>query len=337
MGRISHKDLRSLATQYGVKFGHVNLIQDNVFKVQTSSGTWCLKQANLSETKAHYICAIQKHLTATGFRKFAPLVQDSENNSYVKLGSTIYLANVWLDGEKCDFNNLRHLEAATRTLAEFHRYSQGFVVPVGAKAKVMWNRWPQTFAWRLRDLLEFKTMVLFKPWLTEFDRKFLAHVDYFYQLGRQALCTFACYDYPGVAALAREKGFFTHRDVAARNFVILPDGEACLIDFDYSRFDLRVNDLCRLIERSLKRQRWEMERAELILDIYQEINPLTKAEFPILLGFFQFPQKFWRLVERYYGKKKEWSEKEYTRKLTKLIEQRVEKERFLREFSQRYC
>lgn len=337
MGRLDKQELRAVADEYGVKLRRIFTIQDNVYKVVSDAGVWCLKRADLGESKARYLCAIQQYLADTGFQKFASLVTTSRGTPYVKIGTGIYLANEWLEGEKCDFNLLGHLESATRTLAEFHRYSQGFVVPSGAKAKVMWNRWPQTFAWRLRDLMEFKEQVLCKRWLSEFDRKFLANVDYFYHMGQQALRTFAFYDYPRVAAMAREMGFFTHRDVAARNFVIRPDGEAYLIDFDYSRFDLRVNDLCRLIERSLKKQRWEIDRAELILDIYQEINPLTREELPILLGFFQFPQKFWRLADRYYGSKKEWPEKEFTGKINSIIQQKLEKERFIWQFAQRYC
>jgi spore coat protein I len=338
MGKLDRQELNAVADEYGVKLRRIFVIQDNVYKVVTESGeTWCLKRAEIGESKARYLCAIQLYLAVKGFQKFARLVMAKGGKPYVKRGSNIYLANNWLEGEECDFDNLSHLEGASRTLGEFHLFSQGFVAPSGAKAKVMWNRWPQTFAWRLRDLLEFKEFVFCKRRLSEFDRKFITNVDYFYYLGQQALRTFAFYDYPKVAAMSREMGFFTHRDVAARNFVIGRDGEAYLIDFDYSRYDLRVNDLCRLIERSLKKQRWEIDRAELILDIYQETNLLTKEELPIMLGFFQFPQKFWRLADRYYRCKKDWPEKEFNSKLSKLIEQKTEKERFIWEFAQRYC
>ncbi|HEX3031289.1 MAG TPA: CotS family spore coat protein [Bacillota bacterium] len=334
---IGRKELAEVGAEYGAKWRKVYPVQNNVFKVVSDRGTWCLKLADLSEAKARYLSAIQQHLAGKGFQKFARLVTTTRGEPYVKIGKNIYLVNEWIEGEQCDFNIISNLEAATRTLAEFHRYSQGFVVPPGARAKVMWNRWPQTFTMRLRELVEFKERALCKPWLTEFDRRFLANVDYFYRMGQAALRTFAFYNYPRVAAMARERGFFTHRDVAARNFVITREGDACLIDFDYSRFDLRVNDLCRLIERSLKKQRWDFDRSEIILDIYQEINPLATEELPILLGFFQFPQKFWRLVDRYYGSKKDWPEREFTAKLNKLIAQKVEKERFIWEFSQRYC
>lgn len=337
MGRLEKEELRAVGDEYGVRFRKLVNIQENVYKVISEQGVWCLKRADLGESKARYLSAIQQYLEDTGFQKFARLVTTSRKSPYVKIGTNIYLVNEWLDGEKCDFNLIGHLESATRTLAEFHRFSQGFVVPSGARAKVMWNRWPQTFSWRLRDLTEFKEQALSKRWLSEFDRKFLANVDYFYNMGQQALRTFAFYNYPKVASMAREMGFFTHRDVAARNFIIGPDGEAYLIDFDYSRFDLRINDLCRLIERSLKKQRWEIDRAELIVDVYQEVNPLTKEELPILLGFFQFPQKFWRLADRYYGSKKEWPEKEFTSKINSIIQQRIEKDRFIRQFAQRYC
>ncbi len=337
MGKLDKQELRAVVEEYGAKLRKLTVIQDNVYKVVTDKGVWCLKRADFGESKARYLCAIQWYLAEKGFPKFARLVNTSSGKPYVKRGTNIYLVNIWLDGEKCDFDNLYHLEAASRTLAEFHCFSRGFVAPSGAKAKVMWNRWPQTFAWRLRDLLEFKEQVFCKRWLTEFDRKFITNVDYFYQMGQQALRTFAFYDYPRVAAMSREMGFFTHRDVAARNFVVKGDGESYLIDFDYSRYDLRVNDLCRLIERSLKKQQWEIDRADLILEIYQEINPLTKAELPIMLGFFQFPQKFWRLSERYYRSKKNWPEKEFNDKLSKLIEQKSQKERFIWEFAQRYC
>ena len=38
-----------------------------------------------------------------------------------------------------------------------------------------------------------------------------------------------------------------------------------------------------------------------------------------MLSLFEFPQKFWRIVERYYKKKTDWREKEFISKYNDIV------------------
>jgi len=41
-----------------------------------------------------------------------------------------------------------------------------------------------------------------------------------------------------------------------------------------------------------------------IIDAYTSIEPISKEEFEILEIMLQFPQKFWRVVNRYYNSRR---------------------------------
>ncbi|MHB1167662.1 MAG: hypothetical protein ACYC0N_03880, partial [Carboxydocellales bacterium] len=62
MGRLEKKELRAVGDEYGVRFRKLVNIQENVYKVISEQGVWCLKRADLGESKARYLSAIQQYL-----------------------------------------------------------------------------------------------------------------------------------------------------------------------------------------------------------------------------------------------------------------------------------
>lgn len=106
-------------------------------------------------------------------------------------------------------------------------------------------------------------------------------------------------EYPRLEEEAKQVGSFIHYDVAARNFII-QQGEAYLIDFDYCVRDLPLVDLMRLIKRSLKYGNDAKEKLGAIINGYGGICPMSREQWEVLYALLLFPQKYWRLAQRYF-------------------------------------
>jgi len=283
-----------------------------------------------------FIYSVLKHLTDHGFHKISAPVAAKDGSPLVMLDGDAYFMTEWVSGVPCDFARNDHLGAAARTLAEFHQYAKGLQVLSGAKARSMYRKWPEVLEKRAADLKDFKNITQQKDQLTDFEKKYLATVDYFIEKGEKALETLKSSDYRQIAKDAEGQKTFTHRDVAARNFIIGEDREAYLIDFDYCRYDLRVTDVVRMVERTLRSFKWNVDKANLILDEYNKVYPLEKPQYRIMLAFFQFPQKFWRISHRYFNRKQKWQEEGYLKKLASATRKLELQEKFLLQFEQKY-
>jgi len=326
----------SIIDQWDLEVNDVSKVKA-VFRLETTEGPKCFKEVTYGEEKLLFILSAMEHLVANGFHDTVTYRPTKGGKPFVRNGNSIFFVTDWIEGKECDFDNKEHLAASCRTLARFHLAAKGLKPMPGSKVKIMWGKWPRVFTKRCRDLLIFKERARGKDKKSEFDRKFLACFQEAYTNGLKSIEILRNSNYPRLVQEAAKNLTFNHRDVAARNFVIKPDGTAGLFDFDYCRYDIRTNDLVRLIERTLKNKRWDIRVADRILNLYQEINPIHPDEFPVLLAFFRFPQKLWRVADRYYGEKKPWPEREFVNKINEIMSGAERKEKFLREFEDKYC
>ncbi len=86
----------------------------------------------------------------------------------------------------------------------------------------------------------------------------------------------------------------------------------------------------------LKRVDWNIEYAELILNSYTAINPLKGEEYRTLFAFLLFPQRFWRLSNRYYYNEVTWPSNTFNKKMEELIAEQDKYINFIEEFKKIY-
>lgn len=305
-----------------------------VFRVETNDGPKALKICDRDKAKVAFIYGVMQHLWEHGFRKISKPIATKDGDPYAEKDGVIYFLADWLEGNQCDFDNLADLRSACVTLAEFHRYSHGYKPLAEAKGRMMSNKWLSTLSERQDELKFFAEKA--RQLSTLFSEKYLRYYDYFYGRSEIAYQILADSDYPQLATEAVKQGFFTHRDVAGRNFIMV-EQDAYLIDFDYSRYDIRVTDIVRVLERALKGYNWSTDVGSMIIDSYNKENPLLKEEFIVILAFITWPQKFWRLSNRYFKCKKPWEEESYVRKFNSLIKNAKYQDHFVEWFEEKYC
>jgi hypothetical protein len=69
----------------------------------------------------------------------------------------------------------------------------------------------------------------------------------------------------------------------------------------------------------LKRYSYDVDIALEMIEDYCKIAPLQKEDFVLMLSLFEFPQRFWRIAERYYKGKTQWDEKTFLSKYNDVV------------------
>jgi CotS family spore coat protein len=132
--------------------------------------------------------------------------------------------------------------------------------------------------------------------------------------------------------LSREedKVVLCHNDLAHHNILINED-KAYFIDFDNSKVDLRVHDLCDLITKAVKNFAFDTERAASILYDYSTIDTLSSKELKVLYGLLYFPEDFYSISRDYYTRRKDWEEEVFLDRLVKKVSFKEDRKDFLEE------
>lgn len=331
---INHDLEKILYNQYQLQITGITPVKD-VWCLETTKGTYCLKELLYRKEKVKFMISALDHLVKKDFSLMAQPVYNQKNQLYTQVHQHIFILTEWVAGHQCNFGQPTDLGTAAITLAKFHQQAQGYVSPPGSRAQ--WREWPHTFLNRKNSLFKYKEQAQARAIKTNFDQLFLTHFDYYSQQAKLALNLINQGQYQQLMDQAQQNRCFTHQDVAGRNFIIAPTNTAYLIDFDMCRYDLRVIDLLRLIERTMKKCNWDFRMAELALNKYQTISPISKAEFNVLFAFLVFPQKYWRNAKRYYHHKRQLTEEKLTHKLNKIIAMRHQRHQFLQTFAWHYC
>jgi CotS family spore coat protein len=164
---------------------------------------------------------------------------------------------------------------------------------------------------------------------TEFDMLYLSNVDFYLKLSKEAMKSLDLESYKKVCSDALSEKVLCHHDFTYHNILFEDNGNSYVIDFDYCKWEMQIYDVATLLIKSLKRLNWNMNSGKLVLEAYSSINPISKHELNILKTLLVFPQRFWRLANRYYYKEAGWSEASFVKKMKEIIDEREEYMNFI--------
>ena len=96
--------------------------------------------------------------------------------------------------------------------------------------------------------------------------------------------------------------------------------------------ELPVYDVANLLRRRLRKGNWSHDEAFFVLEEYNKHRVLSKDEICVLKILLQFPQKLWRIVNKYYNSKRGRYEKTGLTKLAEIAQEREPLAEFVKWF-----
>ncbi len=330
MQGIERELARELAEKFEFDIKSVIPYRDT-FIIDTGSGKKILKRTSMSPERVDFIHGAKEHLYKNGFKNIDRYICDESGKPFMDVNGEIFLITDFIEGRECNFLLREDMVKATKALALLHKASRGYTAE---KVQSPWDetgKLPVNFTKRLEEIKKLKKAA--KKGKSLFDFIFLQHVDYYYELGEETLKELNSSGYLKLCEESRREGIICHHDYMHSN-IICSEAGLSVINFDFCCYELKIYDLSNLIRRKMRKCSWDLDEAGIIIDKYNEIEKIDDTDFLVMKLLIQFPQKFWRVTNKFYNSRRSWSEKIYIPKLQEVIDEIEPHRRFMERFDE---
>jgi CotS family spore coat protein len=304
----------------------------SAYKVETDKGTICLKRMKHGSNKAHNGNLLVNELINNNFLNTSKYICTKEGLLFVSINKFVFYVTEWINGNECDLGSITEAENCSKLLAEFHIATNKIDTKKFAIKNNLKN-WPKIFSSNLNDLERFKKVIQRKKIKSEFDLKYLSHIESFYSRGMSLIGLLNDSEYYKLSKAAMENKTICHDSFYYQN-IIKAEEKYYIIDLDSIIIDLQINDLGKFIRRLMYKTeyQWSFDKALSIINAYNSIYKLSKNEYELMIALIIFPHKFWKLGKKRYVKNKNWNEAKYLHKLNRLIKYQEPQQKFLNEY-----
>lgn len=319
---------REIAENYGMEVKNLFPYKDT-FMIVTAQGRKVIKKIPFSLDRLKFVHGAKEHLALNGFTGTDRYICTLSGNPGFIYNNCCYTLTEFSEGRESNFDNDNDVKRAAFALADLHKASRGYVAPADCKVQDDIGKLPGFFSKRLDDIRKMKKQA--RKGKSRFDQLFLQYADYFIELGEKALQELELSNYSGIAETTRREGLFCHHDYTHHN-ILMENEKVIVTNFDYCCHELRVYDIANFIRRKMRKCDWDISKAELIVQSYNSVEVLSKEELEVMKIILRFPQKFWRVVNRYYNSRRSWSEKSFIMRLQEVIDEVAPLNTFLADY-----
>ncbi|HLO04036.1 MAG TPA: CotS family spore coat protein [Symbiobacteriaceae bacterium] len=252
--------------------------QAGVWRVETKSGTRCVKLSSRPLDRCRFTADAHEHLTARGARVPA-LYRTLTGEPFAQVGEQALSVTQWIDLQEAP-NDVDGARALSAGLGAFHRLGSEFTPSAEARFHTRLGQWATTYATSQQ-----KAYQLARTWRGRCDQESLLRslLDRLCRQADSAVQSLQSSGYHALAAKGERYWGLVHRDPSWTNIQVGPDG-VYLIDLDSVVFDLPVSDLGLFMHETLDRRgRWDSDWVAAMLDGYREAYPLEPELFDLLL------------------------------------------------------
>lgn len=299
--------------------------------LDTDEGRKYLKPCQCSESRILYVHDAKQYLYNNGFTNLDTYCLTVDGCPYSILDGRLYLLTSYAEGHECEFGDDKDAVRAAYALAAMHKAGKGFkhdedsydYAPdnPGKISESLTRRYDEMIRMRRKSERE----------RGAFDYVYLGCVDKFTALAEESLELIRGPEYQRLIRKTAREGGICHRDYSYQNIII--KGETTTITgFESCGQEIRIYDLVNLIRRKMRKCDWDISKASMLLDAYTELEPLSRDEIVIMKAMLLFPQKFWRVANRYYNSRRSWAQRNFSGMLEEVIAEYDHHIRFMKQY-----
>lgn len=311
-------EIQHAADQFGLK-GQCTIVKDSA-KVNTPEGFKCIKKVNYSVERLLFIHDVKEHLVQRGLKFIDRFIKAPSGYPYVVHNNDIYVLIDWIDGKECDFDNMAEIKTAIEGLARFHGCSEGYLPSENIKAKNELGKLPLVLKKRSDEFLKLKKIA--KKGKNRFDYVYMENVDFYLEKSLNSLKILSSPAYERLVEKAERSKGICHRDYSYHNLILSREGGLYIINFDYCCYEIRAYDLISFLRKIMSECNWNVEVAMNVINWYDTVSRLDEDEIKIIAALMEYPQKFWRIANRYYNSKRTKPEIGFYNKLSDVISEK---------------
>lgn len=304
------------------------------YVLDTNSEKKFLKKINISPQRILFTHMVKEHIYKNGITNIDRYIISKENNPYVNYDGYNYIMHDFIEGRECNFENYSEIKTVVSELAKFHTKVLFLDTSNHCYKKDNIGKMTENLYKRSNDLIKMKKKASIGK--DKFDYTFFRNIDYFINAGKIALKYLEVDKYNKICETSSLRGEICHNDYTHSN-LIFNKGQLYIKGFESCACDLQIYDLVNLIRRKMRKCNWNFKEAIHIINTYSNIKTISKDEFRLMYVMMRFPQKLWRVANRYYNSNKVWAEKVLYSKIIEVILEKDKHEEFMKNFENYFC
>ena len=319
---------------YGLEEGDIVQIkfkdsdkQRAVYKVDYLNKSYCLKKVYFSEGDLLFVYSAIEWLHRNGLN-VPRILPTKSKNRYVSYNNMLFILSNWIDGIKCNYDNIQDVLDACSNLAKLHNATENFVPIEGSNLKTGFEDLHSTLNKHFEQMLICSNSAF--RYGDKFSKIFLQYFEpniTLAEISARVACTI---DNKNLSKS------LCHLDYVNKNMLFDSNREMWIIDFDKCKIDYCVHDLSYFFRRLLKRDgtKWDMEIAVNSLNLYETIHPLNLDEYKAIFVYLAFPQKYWKISRDYYNNINKCNKNSFVTLLKKSCEKTEQHYSFVHSFQE---
>ncbi|SKA86015.1 spore coat protein, CotS family [Caloramator quimbayensis] len=301
--------------------------QRAVYKVTTNKGIKCLKKVYYKEDDLLFLYSVIEWLNLRGIHcpKF---ISTKKGFKFVNYHDNLFILTDWIDGRKCDYDNIDDVKAIAENLGKIHKSSKNFYPIDGSKIRQSDKDYLYSYNKHFLQLLDISNSAFRIK--DKFSKIYLDNFDYNIEKAKESIYILSQIDFSKKIGDDVSNCAICHLDYVNKNIIFSKDGKLHVIDFDRTMLDMPVHDISVFLRRILKREKtsWDFETFINAMESYEKIRKLSYDEYMLLYAILMFPQKFWKISRDYYKNIKECNKESFITILRKVTNQQKDHENF---------
>lgn len=249
------------------------------------------------------------------------IVENISGNKYVLLDMN--------DGREASFLNPYEIKLCTEAIGKFHKAS---IEAIGKDITINKDSYVDELLKDVEELKYIKRLVEKFKYPNDFDNILKATIDYYINQSNRAISKLEYINYRNIEKDNRNYTM-CHNDLAHHNFIVNGE-EVFLIDFDYSKIGLKINDISMYINKVMKSRAYgTVEVSKSIINTYRGANDLSSEEIEGIKTLLSIPMDYISIVKSYYFKQKSWRLEVFINRFLNKINNEEYRQEFLKWFN----
>ena len=311
------KDFGLNVKRYNREFG--------AYLCDTDQGIYLVKSVDYSERVMQCAHEAKEHLVRSGLKNVDEYALYSDGLPWALINREKIVVRRWLRGEEAELEKAEDCEKLGRALATLHNYCCGLEMPEEYGMIPRYDELPDRLERQMRRVRSMGKSIRRRGKLEDFDLLFLKALRMYEEAGKAAIDGLGSGCMQETAAWAKQEKMFCHGGFS--NHSVLFSWDSALIhDFEEMQLAAPVMDLARLLEKTLRKNNWQLTGGLKLLQAYESVRTLRPCEKAVLYYYLLFPRRVWELAADGYSRRSQWVPALYRDKLEEQMSLAEERE-----------
>lgn len=300
--------------------------------LKTDKGELVIKPYEGNEIRALIDNSIKMHLLNNGY-KHVDLIETNKEGKLISYNQykNPYIIKRLYGGQECDLHNETQVMQGVEELARLHKVLQSLVLPEELYNKIRKRDVKEDLEGRLKGIKRVRRYIIDKKQKNYFEIEFLKLFEEYIGQGEAAIGLLNKID------RGEEKEYICHGSFDQHSIWFLADSnEISITNFEKVVRGNQTMDLYHYLRKTMEKNNWDERLGLKIIEAYMDKCDTSQECLNILKVLLQFPEKFWKIANQYYNKRKVWvCEKNY-QKINSLNEQEEKRAKFIKAVKEYY-